>query len=156
MERNEKERVHDQSHGPVQLLRLGEGTVAAFVGENPDTGEDESLDGGVRNPCGKSQVGIWDQGNICDGEVDEDGQVEVIADDIGHRPNDRRPEAVCGNGVVDLLHGEGRQFEFIAVEVDMLWLLGCCHLRCHGGEVLRTDQLADTKCGWFRKSRYGI
>ncbi len=113
--------MHDQSHGIVQLLGLGEGAMAAFVGENPDAGEDESLDGGVCNPRGESEVDVREERDEGDGEVDQGGEVEVIADDVGHGAEDRGLEAVCWNGIVDLLHGEVGQFELIAVEIDMLW-----------------------------------
>lgn len=84
VEGNEEERVHDQAHGVIELLVLGEPAMAALVCQNPDASEDETLDSGVRNPGRESKVGIGEQRDICDGEVDESREVEIIADDVCH------------------------------------------------------------------------
>ena len=76
--------MHDQSHGPIELLALGEGTMPAFVCQDPDTGKDESLDGSVSYPSCESSVDIGDEGDIGDGEVDQGRNVEEIADDVCH------------------------------------------------------------------------
>lgn len=81
--------------------------MAALVGEDPDSCKDEALNGGVDGPGGEAEVGVGEEGDVCHGEVDEDGEVEVIADDVGHGAEDGGLEAPGGNGVVDFLHGEG-------------------------------------------------
>ncbi len=70
MERHEEERVHDQAHGVIELLVLGEAAVAALVCQDPDAGEDEALDGGVRNPGGESKIDVGEERDECDCEVD--------------------------------------------------------------------------------------
>lgn len=128
MERDEEERVHDQAHGVIELLVLGESTVAALVCQNPDTGEDEALDGGVCNPGRESKVDIGEERDICHGKVDECREVEVVADNVCHRSEDGRLEAMWRNCVVDLLHGEGRQFELVAIEIEVFGFFRshCC------------------------------
>lgn len=84
MEGNEEEGMHDQTHGIIELLGLRKGAMAALVCQNPDTGEDETLDGGVCNPGCESKVDIGQERNVGNGEVDQGGEVEVIANDVCH------------------------------------------------------------------------
>lgn len=120
--------MHDQSHGPIEVLVLGESAVAAFVGENPDAGEDEALDGGICYPGCEAKILIGEEMDVVYGQVDEGGCVEGIAYDVGHAAEDGGFEAVGGDGIVDFLHGEMGEFEGVAIEIEMLgfWL-------CHGG-----------------------
>lgn len=144
VEWHQEERVHEQSHDVVELAGLGECTVAALVGENPDTGEDESLEDGVASPGNAASVHVWNVRNVSGG-VGEDGDVEVVADNVCHRADVGWLEAVCWNSIVDLLHGVARQLELIAKLVNVLLLLqllsgcsiACCSLlngshRCIG------------------------
>lgn len=84
MEWDQEERVHDQAHGVIELLVLGESTVSALVCQDPDAGEDETLDGGVCNPGRESKVDIGEERDIRHGEVDEGRQVAVVADHVCH------------------------------------------------------------------------
>ena len=106
VEGHEEERVHDQAHCPIQLLGLGEGAVSALVRKDPDAGEDEALHGRVRSPCQESEIGTGELRDEREREDDKDGGVEVVSHDVGHGAQDRGLEAVCGDGIVDLLHGE--------------------------------------------------
>jgi hypothetical protein len=116
----EEEGVHDQAHCPVEFLGFGESAVATFVCEDPDAGEDEALHCGVGGPGCESEVRVGEEWDVGDGKVDEGAEVEVIAYDVGHAAEDGGLEAVGGDGVVDLLHGEGREFEDIAIKIDVL------------------------------------
>jgi len=151
VEGNKQERVHDKTHGVVEVFRLGEGAVAALVCEDPDAGEDEALHGGVGCPGGEAEVGVGEEGDVGHGQVDEDGEVEVVADDVGHGAEDGGLEAPGWDGVVDFLHGEGGEFEDIAVEVEMgqlfCWdggLRGRSSCWCRTGSWRSHDGLA----GW--------
>lgn len=117
--------MHDQPHCIVQLLGLGESAVAALVCQDPDTGEDEALHRRVGDPGGEAQVGVGEERDESNGEVDENRDIEVVTDYICHGAKNRRLEAMSWNGVVDLLHGEGGQLELIAMEIQMLDFL-CC------------------------------
>ena len=119
---HQEERVHDQSHDVVELAGLGESTVAALVGENPDTGENESLEDGVASPGNAASVHVGDVGDV-GGGVGEDGDVEVIADDVGHRANVGWLEAVCRDSIVNLLHGVARELKLVTKLVNVLLLL---------------------------------
>lgn len=70
MEGNEEEGMHDQAHGVVELLGLGECAVAALVRQDPNTSEDEALHSGVCNPGCESKVDIREERDVGDGEVD--------------------------------------------------------------------------------------
>lgn len=120
VEGNEEEGVHDQSHGPVQLLALGESSMSTFVCQNPDTGEDETLNGGVGNPGSEAEVWVGEEWNVGDGEVDEGREVEEVADDVGHAAEGGWFEAMSWDGIVNLLHGVIWQDEGIAIEIHML------------------------------------
>ena len=139
VEWHQEERVHDQAHGVIEQLVLGEGAVSTLVCENPDAREDTSCREAVCRPRREPKVGIGEERDVRDGEEDEDTVVEVVADDIGHRAEDGRLEAVGGDGIVDLLHGEGGQLEDISVEIEMLAVAGgvvgghCCRWRGSGG-----------------------
>ncbi len=122
VEWHEEERVHDHSHNSVKLQGFGEGSMAALVGENPDAGEDESLEDGVCCPGDAAGVLVWDVLDV-GGGVREDGDVEVVANNVGHGANDGRFEAVLWDSIVDLLHGVRRQLELVAELVDVLLLL---------------------------------
>jgi len=121
MEGDEEERMHEETHRPIQHFVFREGAVAAFVGEDPDSREDEALHDGVCGPGDETEVRGREEGDIGDGEVDEGREVEVIADDVGHGAEDGGLEAVGGNSVVDFFHGIVGELEGIAIEVEMLW-----------------------------------
>lgn len=83
VERNKQERMHDQPHSPIELLVLRESAMSTLVRKNPDTSKDETLDNGVGSPCCESKIWVWEERDVgC--EVDESGEVEVIADDVCH------------------------------------------------------------------------
>ena len=114
--------MHDETHGVIEHLVLRKGTMAALVCQDPDTGEDEALHGGVGYPGCEPQVWVGEERDVGDGEVHEGCAVEVVADNIGHGAEDGGLEAVCGNGIVDLLHGEVGEFKDVSVEIEMLAL----------------------------------
>lgn len=47
MEWHKQEGMHQQSHSVIDVFGFGKGTVATFVCENPDAGEDETGEDGV-------------------------------------------------------------------------------------------------------------
>lgn len=123
--------MHDKTHGPVKLLAAGECAVTTFVRENPDSGEDQTLEKGVRAPGEESQGGVGEHGDECDRKVYQHTDVEVVAHNVGHTTESGWLETVGWNGIVDLLHGEVRKLEDVAMKIDMLSLLGgrlggCC------------------------------
>lgn len=58
--------------------------MTALVCQDPDTGENEALHSCVGNPGGKTEVDVGDERDEGNGEVDENGEVEVVADYICH------------------------------------------------------------------------
>ncbi len=107
VEWHEQEGMHDQTHRPVEFLRFRESAMSTLVCQNPDAGEDKALYRCVRCPGEKSEVGTGEQRDVGGSEVDEDRGVEKVSDDICHRAEYRRLEAVRRDSIVDLLHGEG-------------------------------------------------
>ncbi len=43
----------------VESLGFGEGAMSSFVGEFPETNEDEALGEAVRRPCEEAEIGRW-------------------------------------------------------------------------------------------------
>jgi hypothetical protein len=86
------------------------------------------LYGGVGHPGGEAEVDVGEEGDEGEGGVDEDGEVEVVADHVGHGADDGGLEAMGGNGIMDLLHGEGWEGELFAIEIEMLHILLCRHV----------------------------
>ena len=119
--------------------------MAAFVREDPDACEDEALHRGVGGPGCESQVGVGEEWDVGYGEVDQRAEVEEVACDVGHAAEDGGFEAVGWDGVVDFFHGEGREFEDIAVEIDMLGF-SCCYIVLAGFNYRRLKFL------WCRAS----
>lgn len=76
--------MHDQSHSPIQSLVLAESTVSTFMCQNPNTSKNKTLNSGVCNPSSESKVWIWEHWDEGEGEVNEGGDVEVIADNVCH------------------------------------------------------------------------
>lgn len=131
--------MHEETHRPIQHFVFREGAVAAFVGEDPDSREDEALHDGVCGPGDETEVRGREEGDIGDGEVDEGREVEVIADDVGHGAEDGGLEAVGGNSVVDFFHGIVGELEGIAIEVEMLWWCRSSFFSFFGCHVVKTE-----------------
>lgn len=76
--------MHDQTHGPIELLRFGEGPMATLVCQNPDTGEDETLYCRIRNPCEESKVRVGEERDVCGRKIDQGGGVAEVSDNVCH------------------------------------------------------------------------
>jgi len=160
--RHQQERVQEQAHDVVELAALAERPVPALVRQDPDPREHEALDHRVGRPCDAAGVLVRDVLDV-GRDVDEDGDVEVVAEDVGHGAQRRRLEAVRRDRVVDHLHGVGRQLEDVAVLINVLLLGGrgrgggCWS---HGGEMARrwlrgeerVENSQSLRCG----GRYGF
>lgn len=85
----------------VQLLVLGEGTMAALVTQNPDTGANETLDEAVNHPGGTADDGVLNGGDVGESSPHEGGHHGVVPEDIVEGRPERRLKAVSGNGVPD-------------------------------------------------------
>lgn len=94
--------------------------MSTLMCQDPNPSEHESLHGCVCYPAESSQVWVREVGNVGLCEVDEGGGVEEVADDVGHGSNDGGLEAVCWDGIVDLLHGICWELEFVTVEIEMV------------------------------------
>lgn len=137
VEGNQEEGVHDQSHGVIEHLVPGESTVSALVCQNPDTGKDTSCRKSVRRPGSESKICVGEERDVGEGEVAEGAPVEEIADDVCHGSKDGGLEAMGGDSIVDLLHGEVRQLEDLAVEIEVLAIaVPFGRLRQRGGSCL--------------------
>lgn len=139
--RHEQERVADPANGVVQHLGGGESLVTTLVGQDPDTGTDETLDDSVQSPqshaSGHEGDGLG--GDIVVEEVEDASQNGKVPEDIVQTGDGRAVEAVCGDGITDLLDGEIGNLELIAQGIDQL---GRLRLRSHGGQGSRRGRLA--------------
>jgi hypothetical protein len=75
--------------------------MAAFVREDPDSGADAALQKTVSGP-GEDAEGLRGKKSVdVQGEVEEDGGVEEIAEDVGRGNEERAVETVLGNSIFD-------------------------------------------------------
>lgn len=81
---DQQERVADPANSVVQDLGGRESLVATFVGQNPDTGTNETLHNGVHGPEGdagrEKGHGLW--GDIVVEDVEDRGQYGHIPENI--------------------------------------------------------------------------
>lgn len=128
---DKESRVHPPSHEIVDGLGRRKGTVAALVGENPETSSDQSLNKSVGGVSDKSQFLGWDERNVGVCNVKEGEDIKDIASNVAHGLEVRSLEAVWWNGIADLLDCEIWNLELLAVGVEELstdWLrLGIRH-----------------------------
>lgn len=119
---DEEGRVQDPADNVVEALRGREGTVAALVGKDPETGAEEALEEGVRAPeddadgLGGDELGR----DIVVPEVKGGGEEDHVAEDIAHAADVGPLEAVLGDGIADVLDGVVGHLELVAVRVDEL------------------------------------
>lgn len=140
---DQQERVADPADGVVQDLGGREGLVTTLVGQDPNTGTDETLDDGIQSPEDDTgrKAGNSLRGDIVVEEVEDGGQNEHVPEDIVQTGDSRAVEAVSGNGIANLLDGEVGDLELIAIGVDHLGVSG---FRGHGGQGSRRRRLTRT------------
>lgn len=138
---DQQERVTDPANGVVQGLGRREGLVTALVGQDPETGTDETLNNGVDSPKGNAsrqqRNGLGS--NIVVEEVEDRGQNGHVPEDVVETGSRRTVEAVSGNSIADLLDGVVGNLELVAVGIQHLASL---LLGCHGGQRCRGGRLA--------------
>lgn len=112
----------DPTDGVVELLRRREGLVAAFVGEHPETGAEETLDEGIEGPePGPQQTGGDRFGrHITREEPEGHGQRGHVPGHVRESSPGGSLKAMGGNGIPDLLNGEIGELKGIAKSVDQL------------------------------------
>lgn len=117
---DEQGRVEDPAGDVVDEARVGEGAVAALVGNDPETGSEETLEDGVDGPETSTGGGGRDvlggHKVVPDGEGG--GEEDHVAEDVAVASKGGALEAVLGNGIVDVLDGEVGHLELVAVRVD--------------------------------------
>lgn len=74
--------MEEPSSHVVELAVEREGTVAALVAENPDTGAKETLDEAVDHPGGDAEVLVLNAGDVGEGGPDEGADNGEVAEDI--------------------------------------------------------------------------
>lgn len=94
--------MEDEPHGVVEEGVVGEGVVAALVGDDPDAGEDAALEDPVQRPGGKAERGGWNGRDEVKGEEEEDGGDEEIVEDVGEGTGNGAVEAVRRDGFLQL------------------------------------------------------
>lgn len=112
-----QEGVGSPADNVVEGLMLGEGTMAAFMSQNPYSGADTTLEEAVDSPGEGAQRQRGEEVDV-EGAVGEDGAVEDVAGEVEEGGDNRGVEAFLGNGVL-----EGLQAGDIIVIVNGLLLL---------------------------------
>lgn len=119
-EGHQEGRVEDPTGEVVDRLGVGEGAVAALVGNDPETGAEEALQDGVEGPETSTNGRGGDElrGDIVVEDVEGGGQAGHVAEDVAVALESRALEAVLGDGIADVLDGEVGHLELVAVGVD--------------------------------------
>lgn len=133
---DEQGRVEDPAGDVVDEARVGEGAVATLVGNDPETGSEETLEDGVDGPetsTGRSGGDVLGGHKVVpDGECG--GEEDHIAEDVAVASEGGALEAVLGDGIVDVLDGEVGHLELVAVRVDQAAITGLGLLNVHLGQ----------------------
>lgn len=123
---DEERGVKNPAGDIVDESRIGEGTVATLVSNNPKTSAEETLEDGVDGPetstggSGGDVLGSHKVVPDAEGGSKEDN----VAKDVSVSLESRALEAVLGDGIVDVLDGEVRDLELVAVGVEHNTILG--------------------------------
>lgn len=151
--RDQQKGMADPADSVVQDLGGREGLVTTLVGQDPDTGTDETLDDGVQGPQSHTSrhEGNSLRGDIVVEEVEDGGQDSHVTEDIVQASHGGAVEAVSGNGIANLLDGEVGDLELVTIGVQHLGtgLL----VRGHGGQRGRRGRLTRAVEGRGRDRR---
>lgn len=111
--------VEDPAGEVVDEVGLGEGAVAALVGDDPEAGAEEALEDGVDGPETGAERGGGDvlRGDEVVEEVEGGGEAGHVSEDVGVALQGGALEAVLGDGIADVLDGEVGDGEVVAVRV---------------------------------------
>lgn len=117
---HQQRRVQHPAGEVVERLGVGEGAVAALVGNDPEAGAEQALQHRVQRPETRADGRRGDQlrGDEVVEDVEGGGQAGHVAQDVGVALERRSLEAVLGDGVADVLDGEVGHRELVAVGVD--------------------------------------
>lgn len=120
--RYEKNRVKNPSDGVVDVLGRRKRLMTAFVGDDPETGTEETHPDRDEGVSGSSSEVVSDrrQVELCDGRINvergpgEETERDEILYDVQGRSNGGSVEAVCRDSIEQLLDGElGRNKLFL-------------------------------------------
>lgn len=119
-------RVKNPASNVVDETRIGESTVTTLVGNDPETGTEETLKHGVYGPQTSAGGG---GGNVFGGhevvpDAESGGQEDNVAEDIGVSLESGALEAVLRDGIVNVLDGKVGDLELVAVGVEHNTILG--------------------------------
>lgn len=116
----------EPAHGIVQDFAGRERLMPALVGQDPQSGAEETLDHRVQKPetsperSGRNDFG----GDETIEEVEGGGQRDDVSSDIVEASGGRPLKAMLGDGFVDVTNGIVGDFEGIPICVHELRLLG--------------------------------
>jgi hypothetical protein len=123
---DEEGRMKEPSGDIVDHPAVGEGAVAALVGNDPEAGAEEALEDGVETPKGgaSGRVGNELRGNVVVPDGEGGSQASHVAQDVAVTLDGGPLEAVLGDGVADILDCEVGDGELVAVRVEQLAHVG--------------------------------
>lgn len=105
---------------------IGEGTVTTLMCNDPKASAEETLENSVEGPqtsTGRLGGDVLRRHIVVE-NVEGGGEAQGIAEDISVALEGRTLEAVPGDGIMDLLDGEVRNSELVAVRVEETAVLG--------------------------------
>lgn len=100
--------MQEPADSRVDIEIRRERVVAAFVGQNPEAGEEAALDEAVERPERDGDCPWCVELGEQDSGVEQDADGYEVADHVGHGANERALEALCRDSVphrLDIRHG---------------------------------------------------
>lgn len=120
---DEERGVEDEADGVINPLIITKCMMAAFMGDDPNSGANRSLYGPVEAPC-KVGVGGGEEGDVCGGDVVEGSDDDEVVDDVGEGSGQGAVEAVGRDGLLDVAECERRLRNWDPLERVLLRLDG--------------------------------
>lgn len=119
-------RVKNPASNVVDDARIGESTVTALMGNNPETSTEKTLKNGVHGPQTSAGGGGRDifGGHKVVPDAESGSQEDNVAEDITVSLESGALEAVLRDGIVDVLDGKVGNLELVAVGVEHNTILG--------------------------------
>lgn len=120
--RDKQSRVNDPADNVVVKLGGGEGAVAAFVSQNPETRSEETLQEGIQAPKNEAYRVRGDRlgrHEVVE-EVEGGCQASYVTEDIAKAQEAVAFKTMLGDGIPNVLDGVVGNLEGVAVGVDQL------------------------------------
>jgi hypothetical protein len=119
-------RVKNPASNVVDEARIGESTMTALMGDDPETSTEKTLKNGVDGPqtsAGGGGGDVFGSHEVVP-DAESGGKEDNVAKNVGVSLESGALEAVLRDGIVDVLDGKVGNLELVAVGVEQNTILG--------------------------------